>query len=611
MYDMSKTDDGKTLPNQNYLGFALFNVHEIVCSPSHTVTRLINGASGKKQASITVYSEEKLKMSQNILMGFKLKSMPTPREVYIKVFRSISGYEDFTPIYQSESITRPGGNFYSEFSPIEISVNSLCRGVKENPILIQLIAPIKKRGFKVLGSLLTTYSQLLTKTNNWEGSLKLNSKPVATLSLYLFSITSKNSFLDYISGGCNVSLIIGIDFTKSNGFPNDKSSLHYLGNKESAGLANEYISAIKVVGDILQYYDSDKRIPVYGFGAKLPPDFECVSHCFALNGNIFDPEVNGIDEVLEVYEQSVNNVSFYGPTVFSQLIETVIHYASAEETTQENQQYFVLLMLTDGIINDMEATIDAVIKASQLPISIIIVGIGEENFEMMDLLDSDDKLLTSTTGRQASRDIVQFVPFRIFRDRTEELAREVLSEIPRQLVSYMNNRGIVPNPPKDRQEFLTSSTVNPYTNSKSLQACMTQSLTTSCFPREAMLEDFTRKLEEQGHSQDCIQELVKQGVPTLDISHAIKLIRNIKPKIVQQHKSSMKKVMPVPNLNLPPSRPRSAEGKICIKCQEKRVNTVLLECGHSVLCLNCVSAVGKLCPECRNPIVQWRLVSLV
>lgn len=29
---------------------------------------------------------------------------------------------------------------------------------------------------------------------------------------------------------------------------------------------NEYMQAIKAVGEILQYYDSDKAIPTYGFG---------------------------------------------------------------------------------------------------------------------------------------------------------------------------------------------------------------------------------------------------------------------------------------------------------------------------------------------------------
>ena len=55
---------------------------------------------------------------------------------------------------------------------------------------------------------------------------------------------------------------------------------------------------MSVVGGILQYYDNDNKYPVYGFGAKLPPYHNIVSHCFALNGNFFDPEVAGLEEVI-------------------------------------------------------------------------------------------------------------------------------------------------------------------------------------------------------------------------------------------------------------------------------------------------------------------------
>jgi len=59
------------------------------------------------------------------------------------------------------------------------------------------------------------------------------------------------------------------------------------------------LQALKSIGGILQHYDSDKRIPLFGFGAKLPPHHNVVSHCFSLNNNFFDPEVDGLTEVIE------------------------------------------------------------------------------------------------------------------------------------------------------------------------------------------------------------------------------------------------------------------------------------------------------------------------
>lgn len=54
----------------------------------------------------------------------------------------------------------------------------------------------------------------------------------------------------------------------------------------------------------------------------------------------------------------------------------------------------------------MEATKDLVVAASHLPISIIIVGVGDEKFKLMKELDSDDALLRDSRGALAARDVV-------------------------------------------------------------------------------------------------------------------------------------------------------------------------------------------------------------
>lgn len=93
--------------------------------------------------------------------------------------------------------------------------------------------------------------------------------------------------------------------------------------------------------------------------------------------------------------------------------------------------------------------IKAIVAASHLPMSIIIVGIGNANFPSMSELDSDNGLL-SAGGRTASRDIVQFVAFRDYLNQPDpyragqELARALLAEIPNQLVSFMKSKNLSP-----------------------------------------------------------------------------------------------------------------------------------------------------------------------
>ncbi len=87
------------------------------------------------------------------------------------------------------------------------------------------------------------------------------------------------------------------------------------------------------------------------------------------------------------------------------------------------QSYFVLLILTDGVISDMAATRDAIVYSSAFPMSIIIVGIGQADFTDMNVLDGDDGILRNSRGQRGHRDIVQFVPFREFKNVSEKLVR--------------------------------------------------------------------------------------------------------------------------------------------------------------------------------------------
>ncbi|CAN8032545.1 unnamed protein product [Ixodes persulcatus] len=119
---------------------------------------------------------------------------------------------------------------------------------------------------------------------------------------------------------------------------------------------------------------------------------------------------------------------------------------------QDGRHYFVLLIITDGEITDMAHTKDAIVRASALPMSIIIVGVGNADFGAMNELDGDNVRITSQ-GHVAERDIVQFVAFRDFLgnqnpvESKARLAKEVLAEVPNQLVAYMEKRGFRPGNP--------------------------------------------------------------------------------------------------------------------------------------------------------------------
>eukprot|EP00558_Chaetoceros_sp_UNC1202_P013671 CAMPEP_0197233596 /NCGR_PEP_ID=MMETSP1429-20130617/1612_1 /TAXON_ID=49237 /ORGANISM="Chaetoceros sp., Strain UNC1202" /LENGTH=330 /DNA_ID=CAMNT_0042691861 /DNA_START=14 /DNA_END=1006 /DNA_ORIENTATION=- len=238
------------------------------------------------------------------------------------------------------------------------------------------------------------------------------------------------SFLDYISGGCELDLGVAIDFTSSNRNPTVPGSLHDMDPTK----LNEYENAIVSVGRIVSRYDSDKRYSVWGFGAK----YENVTrHAFQVGDK---PEVEGIRGILDAYKQMfLRGIHMSSPVVLEKVIRAATKKATkeAEDALIEGKQkYNILLILTHGNVSDLTATKAALKEASSAPLSVIIVGIGKNDFRPMQFLDDFQQM-------EGGRDICNFVEFDSSQDR-ETLTKATLNEIPGQLVSYFTSRGILP-----------------------------------------------------------------------------------------------------------------------------------------------------------------------
>ena len=115
--------------------------------------------------------------------------------------------------------------------------------------------------------------------------------------------------------------MVAIDFTGSNGNPSHPSSLHYNNpNAYMSGQFNQYEHCIFTIGNVIEFYDSDRMFPVYGFGGVIPPSMN-VNHCFPLNGNVANPEVSGVNGIMDVYHNALNSVKLSGPTYFNYVIK--------------------------------------------------------------------------------------------------------------------------------------------------------------------------------------------------------------------------------------------------------------------------------------------------
>ena len=324
------------------------------------------------------------------------------------------------------------------FMSCKIPIMYLNPGGRENDnlVLIEVYDVIHKRN---LGNYRGPVSNIIN-TNQIEIFLFNNLK-----SIIFCKIENHPTFISYLRSGINIGLTIGIDFTGSNGHYKDPPSLHYLG-----GGLNNYESAIRSCGDIVSAYDKEKLFPVFAFGFNfIDPylnnfDGKYTDFNYPINCNIDNPSIKYIDGVLQEYRNFITKIHLSGPTYFSPMINDLIFEVEKELEEGKIFNYHIIMILTDGMIDDMNETKDSLVAASFLPISVIIIGIGDGDFTKMDILDADENPLYDSNHRKADRDLVQFVPYNRFKNNPQKLAEQVLEEIPRQVVEYYQHKGIQP-----------------------------------------------------------------------------------------------------------------------------------------------------------------------
>lgn len=267
------------------------------------------------------------------------------------------------------------------------------------------------------------------------------------------------------------NLIVGIDFTKSNEWTGKVSfnnrSLHAMGNTP-----NPYEQAISIIGRTLARFDEDNLIPCFGFGDTTTHDQSVFS--FYRDNQPCD----GFEQALARYRELVPQLNLAGPTSFAPIIETAIGIVDSS-----GGQYHVLLIIADGqVTRSVETgngqlsrqereTIDAIVKASDYPLSIVLVGVGDGPWDMM--RQFDDNIPSRAFDNFQFVNFTQIMSRPIPASKKEaEFALSALMEIPEQFKAALNlqllgkrrgflNRPVLPPPGNGGLKYSGWSAVKP------------------------------------------------------------------------------------------------------------------------------------------------------
>ena len=198
-----------------------------------------------------------------------------------------------------------------------------------------------------------------------------------------FAIQDKYTSLDQVQDAlrkCGLessNLIIGVDFTKSNTWTGKSTYGGHCLHEINPAAMNPYQTVIDIMGRTLEPFDDDKLIPAYGFGDASTSD----KAVFPFFPN--EQPCVGVAQVLQRYGEIAPQVRLSGPTSFAPLVDKAI------EIVERTKQYHILVIIADGQVSSPNPTASSIVRASNYPLSIIMIGVGDGPWDEMERYDDE------------------------------------------------------------------------------------------------------------------------------------------------------------------------------------------------------------------------------
>lgn len=230
-----------------------------------------------------------------------------------------------------------------------------------------------------------------------------------------------------------LSMVLGIDCTASNTWSGKRSfggkSLHHIHRDD----LNFYEQAFGILGSVVERFDAAKSIPAYFFGDRESGK-ESVTPLF------HDPQTGSdalpsLDMVLRMYRRKIKITKLGGHTSFVPLIQQAI------KIVEKTKVFHLLVIIGDGGCTDIKANCEAVRQASEYPIGIMFIGVGDGDYK--DNPKDPWYRMKQMSDELPNRKFDNF-NFVLVKPGTppEEFAKKALAKVPQQYI-YCKHNGMI------------------------------------------------------------------------------------------------------------------------------------------------------------------------
>ena len=185
--------------------------------------------------------------------------------------------------------------------------------------------------------------------------------------------TSFDAFMvDFRASGAyeDMNLNIAIDCTKSNETSGTRTYGHPM-HSVTAPAPNPYMRIIQLLGRFVAQ-DKDRRFPLYFFGSE-----QALAHGDAL----LVEECLSLQQLTDSYRGHIGAQTLSGPTSFAGVVNAVV------ATAQRIKRFQHLLIITDGAVTDQARELKVLDAASNHPVLISCLGVGDGPWDTMKTFD--------------------------------------------------------------------------------------------------------------------------------------------------------------------------------------------------------------------------------
>ena len=165
-------------------------------------------------------------------------------------------------------------------------------------------------------------------------------------------------------------------------------------------------------------------------GARTIPKKGETSDCFALSGDIFNPNIEK-DKLFQHYSETLKRVELSLPVNYHNVLEVASEYAKYERENYEARNYFVLIYVSVGVIDDFQQTLDRLKEINDLPLTVQMIKVRNMQTE-----DTNDPAILINEWAQSfaawERKYLEIIDFEKYKkeQKFSEFESDLVNNIP-------------------------------------------------------------------------------------------------------------------------------------------------------------------------------------